>query len=363
MIENNTNKYKELLEVGQVFKNYKDLCNHLGEEIKKSNSRIAHLKKWKRSFEFRNEGHKIIIEDIFKETKEREGNWKGGDNAVKYIDIIEALLLDMLSQQEGDHLFVSKGNLLQMLKMINSNYGKCKFRMNRLSKEIGIDALDIKDFYSTSDSVLQNNLETALNRLKDKSLIIWGKVMTVGVVDSSIDTEKREITDKYGDRTTEFHLVNPRKFIMHRRATRQEELAILRTERNVMLEWGYEDKHSLFLDGKRNSYYEEVKNILFDRYGIYLYYSSYEFSFNEDHVQDESEKQSYKLQEYLRMLSQRELNEGVSERLKNNAKNRHKNATLKILEVNKRKYKMRASFDYLENFDKLIEILVDIDFK
>lgn len=358
----NVNKYKELLEVGQIYKNYKVLCEHLNEEAKTSTSKTAHTKKWRRCFDFKTKGHKIIITEIHDEVKDNTGNWKGGNNAVKYIDVIEKLLLDLLARQKSEHVFISKGNLLKALKMINSDYGKNKFSINKLSKEIEIDAHEIKDFYSTSDSVLQSNLETTLRRLDNKALIKWNKAITVGVVQSNIQTIKKEVSDEYGDISSEFHLVNPTKNIIHRKATPIERSNISRAEKDVLTELGYDEKYEVFRSGKRDMYYKKVNNLLFDRYNIYLYYSSYEITFNEDHIQEEAEKQSYKLIDFLRQQAQMELNDGVVSRLTNNADNRKQNASAKYEETKKDVYRSRMSFSYLENFDRLVDKLVKVDF-
>lgn len=353
--------YKELLEVGQVYKNYKVLCEHLGEEAKTSNSKTAHTKHWKRHFDFKVDGHKIIITEIFESTKDKEGDWKGGNNAVKYIDIIENLILDLLACQKSEYIFISKGSLLKALKMINPDYGKNKFNINKLSREIAIDAYEIKDFYSTSDSVLQSNLETALNRLDNKALVMWSKVVTVGVVEANVQVTKRDVSNEYGDTSLEFRLENPTKNIVHRKASLKEKSQISSAEKDILNELGFEDKHQLFLAGKRDVYYKQVNDLLFSRHNIYLYYSSYEIAFNEKHIQEEVEKQKYKLQEFLRQQSNRELNDGVIERLTNNAENRNKKAIINYEETKKYKYRSRMSFDYLSNFDKLVDKLVKID--
>lgn len=71
-------KIKELY-VGQEFKNYKVLCEYVGESVKTGKSRQLQLKDWKRFFSYRKEGHKFIITEIFENPKEKliksGGNW------------------------------------------------------------------------------------------------------------------------------------------------------------------------------------------------------------------------------------------------------------------------------------------------
>ena len=46
------------------FRNYKELCRYLGEDIKSGNSKIAQMKRWKTQFDFHTEGYKIIIDKM-----------------------------------------------------------------------------------------------------------------------------------------------------------------------------------------------------------------------------------------------------------------------------------------------------------
>lgn len=55
----------ENLCVGQVVKNYRVLCEILGQEPKTSNSKKAQFKEWECYFRYHKEGQKIIIDEIY----------------------------------------------------------------------------------------------------------------------------------------------------------------------------------------------------------------------------------------------------------------------------------------------------------
>lgn len=64
------NKYKidiNKLYVGQVFKNYKIMCEELGQPyiVSSKGSRNSQIKEWKRYISWENQGYKIIITDIY----------------------------------------------------------------------------------------------------------------------------------------------------------------------------------------------------------------------------------------------------------------------------------------------------------
>ncbi len=64
------------LTVGKVIKNYKELCELLEIEAKKSgsNSHKAQQKEFNRYFEFEKQGHKYIIKNIHDKPKDKIDN-------------------------------------------------------------------------------------------------------------------------------------------------------------------------------------------------------------------------------------------------------------------------------------------------
>ena len=63
--------YTSMLNANDVFKNYRNLCEYLKEQIKTGKSKQLQLKEWERYFSFKKEGQKIIITEVFEEPKEK----------------------------------------------------------------------------------------------------------------------------------------------------------------------------------------------------------------------------------------------------------------------------------------------------
>ena len=63
---------------GQVFKNYIELCQYLGEEEKHGASRKAQIRKWECLFSWHSIGHKIIIDEVYEDGIVTE--LRGGSN-------------------------------------------------------------------------------------------------------------------------------------------------------------------------------------------------------------------------------------------------------------------------------------------
>lgn len=69
------------LEVGMTFKNYKTLCEFLGVEPKRGDSKKAQIKTFKQYFDFETQGHKIIITEIYDSMQERDDNRGKSENS------------------------------------------------------------------------------------------------------------------------------------------------------------------------------------------------------------------------------------------------------------------------------------------
>ena len=86
------------ISVGQTFKNYKELCNALGEQVKGGDAKKAQLKNWERYFDYEKDGHKFIIKEIYSEPKSKNDQRSLGNNVAFYIDYIEILLLNLFAE-------------------------------------------------------------------------------------------------------------------------------------------------------------------------------------------------------------------------------------------------------------------------
>lgn len=365
-----TVNYIGMVEVGQEFKNYKALCEHLGEETKTSNSKKAQEKNWERYFSWKKVSrYGLQITEIHEVVKDKVDNRKGGNNTVNYIDKLERSILRMLSRRDdNESVFLSKSKLLKSLNVVNDNYTDYKYKPAKLASITEISRDEISDFYQTSDSLLYRNVESALNRLRSKALLVYEVVVTVGHVetyditnsDGDIKAVKRVMTDKYGDQTLDITASESSvNYIDYRRATKEEKDIILATEHATLQKYNYETPRDAFLAGKFSEFYDEISDYLFEEHNIYMYFNSYEITFNKDNVLEALEKLNNTDNE--KDESQELLNKEIMERMTLNAKNRSESSRIKLAEKPRsRKHLMRSSFNYLSNHKKLLDTLIDL---
>ena len=86
------------IEQGEVFKNYKELCERLGEPVKDGNSKKAQLKEWEQRFSYQKQGYKIIITEVFSEPKEKVSRRRGGANNFKQDSLKNKLCKPLLDK-------------------------------------------------------------------------------------------------------------------------------------------------------------------------------------------------------------------------------------------------------------------------
>lgn len=356
------------ISIGEVFKNYKELCYALEETPRTgTNSKNSHIKNIELYLSFKLDGRKYTILDIYEEPKNPLDNRSEGNNALPYIDDIELLLLNMLrNKDDSESLLLSKNRVLKELGIVNMNYFTAKYKQGRLSNDIDISLNEIQDFYQSSDSLLYRNIETALNRLKSKSLIVLEETMTVAHAktvgalnkNSELKAIKGIMTDEYGDESIDITSQEVLSFIDHRRATKKEKDAILLTQQKYLDLGGYETIRDAFLEGKMKKFYDDVTNDLFDKYNIYMYYMSFEITFNNDLIQNYMDELA---NEVNYNITKDSVNKDIMARLEDNANNRNQKALEdESNEVRKnRKIAMRASLNYLSNHRELVETLID----
>ena len=97
------------LEIGMTVKNYKVLCELLGQDVKDGKSKKYQLEDFARYFDWEKSGQKFIISDIYDTPLTKEDKRKLGNNSI-YVKCIEVILLQYLSKQEGYTRTLTKRN-------------------------------------------------------------------------------------------------------------------------------------------------------------------------------------------------------------------------------------------------------------
>lgn len=215
--------------VGQIIKNYNELCKLLGDKVKSgARSRKFQHNEWKRYFSYVKNGHKYIITEIFSEPMpkiDNRGKSEGSRNNYKgiYAEYIDVLLFQYLKQEEKDNykIYTTNNKIAESCGIVNKNY--------RI-------ALEHKgEFYNTVKE--QFNLETNIFCMIDAFQNIKTKIREI--VKSSLDRLKKAKKLDY----ELCHFVYIPNFT--RLPTEEELKSIINAEELIMKEMGVEHKKQI----------------------------------------------------------------------------------------------------------------------
>ena len=101
--------YTKQLTPNQVFKNYKELCTFLHEEVKGGCAKKAQLKDWENYFTYSKDGNKFIITEIFETPKEKVER-RGGSHNTKNIQPIMDYILSTFDENEYMNEYMTISN-------------------------------------------------------------------------------------------------------------------------------------------------------------------------------------------------------------------------------------------------------------
>lgn len=159
----------ENLKEGMILKNYKELCSVLGVEPKKtgSNSYKSQLKEFERYFRFHKQGHKIIIDNLFKEANSKVDKRSNGNNNdlsknLRYM-ILHLCYKNKLKNKV--EIGYSKTFLYSYCGMINDNYKDTKGNKKAFAQYLNLEQLAIEECFEYTDNRMGQALRRALSVL------------------------------------------------------------------------------------------------------------------------------------------------------------------------------------------------------
>lgn len=303
------NKARQMY-VGQVFKNYRELCLLFGDKVSSGKQKSAQLKEWARYFDHKREGNKYIITEIYEYPLDKFDNRSLMSGGSEYSEDLQKLILSLinhkrLSMNDRDRsiIIMRSGDLMKELGVINVNYTSIKQYSSSAEELLGIERDFIDEFMSLTDDNLKSAIESAMNRLKRRRLIDWSYCRVASFKDED----------------------NIRSF------TTREMECVLQSEYEVLNEIGCKDIIEVFLKKKTKEFYNKVNYILANEYNINVnfYYYAYEIVFtklgieNAFNVLPDDEKKSI----------MKKLNSNVQNRLYINAEKRQKKSFEKYEEA------------------------------
>lgn len=250
------------LSEGMVLKNYKELCNVLEMTPAGGNKKKIQLENLKLHCNYHKEGHKIIIDEIFENSKIKIDKRTLGTN-VKYADDIEYLILVLLNKfkiDKDERIGFSKNFLYAHVGFINSNYKIAKGNTLKFSQLIDLPVQTINECFDYTNNRMLKALQTTLNRMQRQSIITYANGYNM------------VMTDEEGNQFLKV-------------ASNEDEKHIMSIERDVLNELGTTNKRLVFISGQWDRFKSLVnKRLKFIYPDLSYYYDNISFNYNYNNI-------------------------------------------------------------------------------
>ena len=401
----NTDVNEASLSNNKVFKNYRDLCNHMNWRIYSVGSKsyqaqfkaLSAVCRWRKDVDGNGKklSNKIIIEEVYSMKKTTPDKRRTGDKSYltrlvsrRILDIIDENHKMQNTEHHGfqDSLYLTMGSLYAQIGLVNHAYMDGLKNQASLATELDCPVEHVNDFYNCVSANLKKTVDTALKRLHGQRLVysVYTKRLILG--DDEAGTEKVELVA-----TSDGVIVNTQLVMDEIYATERQRKFIFNCEHIALRQYGLNNLGELYMrDSKfRRVFFNTVVNIVKERaerdpfdYELYVlrrlkqYYNVLELSYSDDAIYYEinrlgemSQEERELLQEFVdfealeeyltpyheetqSMINQEHLN-----RLTQNAKQRHQKA---VRQANDRDSRyQRLSTDYSTNMGRIAEKVIE----
>lgn len=168
-----------MLRVGQEFKNYKDICRYLKEEVKTGRSKELQLKRWQLSFSWHKEGHKIIVDKVFRDYV-RPSN--GGNR--RHLEAFMPYVIYSLRECGVNDEYIGTQRMIKSeLKLIPSKMYDAYNGDEEYVKKNGITSQEsLRKFVHSFEVCVNDTLPGCLKELEKGGGITWspGQIFIIG---------------------------------------------------------------------------------------------------------------------------------------------------------------------------------------
>lgn len=357
------------ISTGLVLKNYKHLCQVLNEPVKAGNSKKAQLKEFTRYFDYTTDGYKIIITHMYDQPLDKIDGRGGATHYVAHSERMGSILLYLHSKKNIDgELFMPIHTLLKEMNMINSNYSFANSNRKKTSVYLDIGELVLEEFFDKTKQTFKRNVESMLDRLKNRVLIDWYKVKTVCVANGEVKKDSygrikinsQIVVDEYDNQHIEL-TTETNTTVQFRPATSYERELIVNVEWEVMNDLNCESKQEIVAKDKWKLFSKKVNEQLFNEANIIYHYDSYRITMNREGISQAVNE----LNEINPRKELNQLNEDVKNQIYTNTLKR-KEAAHKQIEEGKRlnrRLRMRTDENYINDNVLMIDTFLSMGHK
>ena len=302
----------------KTYKNYKEVCKALKEDIKTGKSKQIQLKNWERFFKYHKDGNKIVIQEIFDTPKEKEDKRKnnGGNTTSKFKDF-DYILINLLTSKET---ITTIPQIVKDTKIVADRYFNYRDSTEYLAENLEMFKICVNDFYYFTKDKLRGLINSSLNRLQKQGYISYKNIYI-------IKYDKEDV----------------------RQADEIEENTIKEYEEYALMAFGLESKKELITSNLYKRYNKDLKHNL-KTYSILG--KDYEYHYNAIKIT--------KLKDYTNNnVTIKDIQDILSISILESATKKQDKINKSVWGDAEEKYNIeRQSKDYIENINKLIDYII-----
>ena len=313
------------LQIGQVFKNYQELCEALGVTPCTGKQKIQQMKKIQQQYELEKVGRQFKVLEIY---EPKAGHGRIAANS-KYVDFVQNILLSYLSKQKEEVAYLTQQNLWTILGMVNEHYFPMREKKEELlSLDKDMDIFNINNFYQRSNMKFRDIIKSSLASLRRRKVIICEETFRIGV--------SNRVTSTF--ETMEYH-----------DASDSEKRYILRTQHDLLKKYGCKDEFELSFKKNKDNYYSELNEIFYTTKGWKNVFFCYRLVFDREVVIEEMNEQENVLQ----------LNNIILETLDTQADSNYERKGITAENAGDRYFRESKPFFYFEEYPRNQKLLSD----
>lgn len=247
------------IKVGQEFKNYKELCGVLEEDVCiGGNAKAKQQKEWNRHFEFAREKNAYIVTVIYPQPLVQLSS----SDKTKYQCTLDMLLLDYLSKNES--VVLTKKDCYKIFGFCNQDYLNDASIQEWNNSQEGCMKAVVTEIMRVNNVKFSEVLTRSLSRLSRQKLIYYRPTMNVVDYDNSV----REATDC-------------------------EMEQIRQIQRDVLLEYGYHSIDIIYLRGLQHQYYDTCNERIEKKLQLKHSYECLRMYYNPEEIKRELASNTY----------------------------------------------------------------------
>lgn len=180
------------IKVGDVYKNYKELCKALEVPVKAGRGKEYQVENFKKDFSFHREGRAYVIDYVGQRLL---FDSRGGSSSKRYtrLDMLTDLIIIGLSNQKENTLVINTRNLMQYCGFVNSDFFNNYENYRGYSQKNNLTEEIVKDVLVYSNQRLYQEVGKNLKKLEQRRLI---RVNKITIIEREDGTKTRASEDE-----------------------------------------------------------------------------------------------------------------------------------------------------------------------